>query len=80
MSVQLFDGDAPLHQPFAEQGIKYQEPTSRSSRTGWFCGRKKLTREEVAQQTGVVAYDLMRWEEATDLACEEFQRSELGDW
>jgi hypothetical protein len=78
--TKLFDGSEPIYQPLLSVGIRYREPTSRSTQTGWFRGDQEITREEAAAYLGVEIAELIRWENATDLEAETEARADFGDY
>lgn len=70
----------PMVQPAIEYGIRYREPWSRNTRTGWFRDKHKIPRDEVASVLGVTVKELIAWENATDLEVELESREEFGDY
>ena len=92
MNQKLYDGCEPLYQPAWNHGIKYLEPTGRSSKTGWFRRSTEtqycqaghtwlpIIRSSVAEVLDVSVQDLVTWENATDQLAEEEVRAEDGGW
>jgi hypothetical protein len=78
--AKLFEGVEPIYQPLSSVGIKYREPTGRTTQTGWFRGDEEIAREEAAAYLGVETADLLRWEQATDLKAETASRADYGDY
>lgn len=84
--MQLFVDGEPVYQPALAQGIRYREPHSRSTQTGWFRGtdedpyQEEVPREEVASILSVDVKDLICWENETDSECEAESRADYGDY
>lgn len=86
LSKNLFVDGGPAYQPAIAYGIRYREPSSRRTQTGWFRGthedpyQEEIPREEVASLLLVDVKDLIRWENATDSEAEEDSRADYGDY
>ena len=71
----------PDYQPaLPDHGIRYREPISRNSKTGWYRGNKRVDRDEVARLLEVTTAELISWEAHTDLDAEDDSRAEYGGY
>lgn len=81
-TILLFVDGEPVYQPFADRGLKYHPPYSRSDSTYWVRdgSSKRLTSRQVAAEVGVELGDLLKWENARDLEEEADARSNDDGW